>query len=603
MSSSSSSWVKPSENIDQVLSERARNTKSKETIKWLLERKTPLSSIFEADDDKYDKDAFGKALVEVMIDDRDNLPVQHVLNSDREDDWKLAVGGIKEIKGEDMKPRLDDLLSDLPSSQSDRKSFPDFALEDDMDMEFIKLVPDKVLAKAARHAQKAVEDDKDKAKLESLHALIIDLDQSMSCCPSIQAYLSVIVFLVWAAKDILGTRDPKRHRRLRDATELLFRSYVALVLLIESKVRTLTKPQIWLEIPAGEIDEVVRERLPPVAHFELMNNNYEKNLTGKSFRYLPDGTLADAGPFAKALAKAMLPDVTRPLKLSTHVSLEDPVMLVASMNYMDHDNLASEFRPNNDVVNRQREEGEYAISSLDREEFLSRRLVEEGWIKCINDRPGFVADDLLSRNSLQDESRELAKIIQERLETLPNVTDVKKVMDQDPHWHIFPLIQDLGAEIGRRDETVRIDKHVTRSLYLFWAAANALSTFPDDDLYKKSREITRATAERLLRHYVALVLIGEAELNPGEHKIPRKNVPGYDYHNGRWQRIIIKPPTTGQSKAEQSSTGAAGATESKTEVSKAEESKTQSDLELYVIPRRPVSSTSRILKCCGCVIL
>lgn len=184
---------KPYEVVDKLLSERAKNTKSKETIKWLLERKTFLSSIFEADDDKYDDEAFEKALLEAMIVDRDNLPDQQVLNGDREDEWKLALERIKGMKEDEMKSRLEDLFYTLPTSQSRRERFPYTAL---CDLDALKDLLVSVLAKAIGSVQQAVQKDKKKVDhLKSLHALINDLARSMTDCVSIQAYLSVVTFL------------------------------------------------------------------------------------------------------------------------------------------------------------------------------------------------------------------------------------------------------------------------------------------------------------------------------------------------------------------------------------------------------------------------
>lgn len=504
----------PKPSIDWLLSERAKNTKSKDTIKWLFARKTPLSSILEADDDEYDDEAFEKALVEVMMVDRDNFPDQQVLNADREDDWKLALEQVRALKKEDMQSRLDDTFCPLPSKRVERQEIQYRWLGRASALAAIR----RIVEEAVEHAQEAVKEEKEKARLKSIHCLIVDLGQDMTDCVSIQAYLSAVVFLFWAAKDVLDltiedptTQDLVSQDFLKFSVWQLLRTYVALVLLIETKITSIKKPQVSLDIPFEELNDVVVDRLPMTARDELIENTRKNELYGKSFTYLPDGTLAEPKAFATVLAKLMVADKKGELKLPP-----SPELLVAQMNNMKRSELHVSSKDK--IRELQLEEAEWAIATLG-EKTMINRLVDEGWVQCINDRPAFVSEDLLSRTSVQVETKRLATIINDRLGTLPEAKTKDDVFEQDRHWHLFTLIQDLGAVVGDWEKKT-LEHWIRASIYLFWAAADAWFSFPDDDTYRKSRDEAQTIAEKLLRNYLVMALIGEADTKALRQKVP-----------------------------------------------------------------------------------
>lgn len=311
----------------------------------------------------------------------------------------------------------------------------------------------------------------------------------------------------------LGAHEAVAEESVIGAMQLLFRNYVAMSLLIESKIKSLMKPQIWLDIPFEELDKVLKDRLPKDVGDKLIEVTRNNQLSAKPSTYLPDnGTLTDAKTFAKVLAKVMLADKFGELKLPVYESSD---LVVARMNKIKNSSLTPELQGpvgfRGEIEKMQLQEAEYAILDLDEETIVSR-LVDERWMQCINDRAGFVSHDLLSRRSVQDESKHLAKIINERLETLPNVKQPRDVYDQDRHWHLFPLIQDLGTVVGHWERET-LDNYIRANLYLFWAAADAWSIFPDDDSYKKSRDEARTIAEKLLRNYLVMVLSAKLTSN------------------------------------------------------------------------------------------
>lgn len=401
----------------------------------------------------------------------------------------------KALNKEDMQKSLKDMFGYALTEPSKRRHFQYNGLGT---ANALKAIREVVLEQVAKYAHENVKDDnkkenvKDdnkKAKPKSIHFLIVDLGQGLTDCVSLQAYLSVVVFLFWAAQDVLDfitqhptSQDPISHVIFETCMKHVFRTYVALVLLIESKIKSLKRPQIWLDIPFGELDRLVKDRLPIIARDELIGETHENHLAGKSFAYSPDGTPADANAFAQAMAKMMLADkkggsdVVRILRLGCGKNKQ-----------IKSSNLAPELQgpvgSRNETEKMQLEEGKWVIVERDGKTIVSR-LVEERWIQCINDRAGFVFGDLLSRTSIQDESKNLAKIVNERLATLPNVKKPEDAYGQDRHWHVFPLIQDLGTVVGSL-EREELANYIRANLYLFWAAAAAWSTFPDDDSWKK----------------------------------------------------------------------------------------------------------------------
>ncbi|KAJ4412052.1 hypothetical protein N0V85_003747 [Neurospora sp. IMI 360204] len=528
----------PPEDHDNLLDERARSSDADTKRWWLLCRRLHLSKKFETDDGKFDSNALAKALSEVMARDRGDKDVpdlsryeQHYLRDDREQERRLARERILKMTSQEMEDGLKQQL--------------DFASWTQM------------VARAAYRAQRRYKNQKDKDDhLRSLRRLVVDLGRAITDCDSIQDYISVSNLLFWSTRGVLDLTIQLANPRhvgigsLKAAVENFFMNYVVSVLLVESKAMTLSPglPELEQGIPSEDFDKLLKDRLE--IENTTISSTRKIHLFQKPSSYLtPDGKV-DIESFAMVLAKGMAIDKQGSLPSLKEVLEFDGAYLTRKYNTTQ--------RPGGRYDRSlQQQEGQYTI--LERvESEIMERLMGDGWIKSIMDRARIESDDLLSPKAMKEMTEKLAVLIRDQLKEGIQIVE-KKPEDGEVCirlTEVRPFIVDLGGSVKNWKD---FSTYLRVSLYLFWATADTWWSLPTVDSSQEARKSVQSIAERFLRNYLALVLIGEAK--PEAQKLE-------------------------QSKAEQSSTDAAGAEGSKTEQSNTGDSGTPPVT--YNIPPKPL---------------
>ncbi|KAK3955886.1 hypothetical protein QBC32DRAFT_375678 [Pseudoneurospora amorphoporcata] len=588
----------PPEYHDRVLDKRAKSSDADAKRWWLLCRRLHLSKKFETEDGKFDSDALAKALSEVMARDRGNEDVPdlypyvelHCLRADREQERRLARVQIQKMTSQEMEVELKQQLCDFRTTLDKyrfscdnlihAREFPIWA---------------QMVANAGDLAQGHYKHQKDQEDyLKSLRRLVVDLGWAISECDSIQDYITVNNLLFWTTRGGLnlipknvgiGSLESDDDRyvgtiSLVSAAERFHMNYIVCILVVESKAKTLSPglPQLEQDIPSEDLDKLLKDRLEIVD--TAITSTRKIQLFQKPPSYLTADGKVDFVSFAMVIAEGMAIDrgTQYPFSSLNMILNFEGACFVETM---------SPTQRLERKLNRSCLQYEGGSMIFDRQESeIMQRLTGDGWIKSIMDRAKIESADLLSPKAVQKMTENLALKIGGQLKEGPRIVD-KKPKDGEVHirlTEVRPFIIDLS---GFMESWKDVQTYLCVSLYLFWATADAWWSLPTGDTKQEARN----TAEKFLRNYLALVLIGEVKQKAQrlEQSKPDISKPEQSSTNSTGE-AKSKPE---QSKPDdQSSTNATGAAESKPE-------QTGKDKPvMYNIPPKPVPSTPETSKCC-----